>query len=100
MFGSVRLSCGCEVRLLNHIMPNEFIWLHCIQLYLLDLLYLSPNFALMNNTACTSCNVTGNQLMEAGPECGAAFVEPCVERKVRAALGLLDLVAIAAVFFL
>ena len=81
-------------------MPNEFIRLHCIQLYLLDFLYLGPKFPFMNNTAHTSCNVTLNQLKDACPECSAAFVDPSVERKFRAALGHLGLVAMAAVFFL
>ena len=81
-------------------MPNEFIWLHCIQLYLLDFLYLGSTFSIMKNAACKSCNVTGNQLMDACPECGTDLVYPLVERKFRTALGLLGLVAIASVFFL
>ena len=71
-----------------------------MQLYLLDFLYLGTNFPIMKKTACTSCNVTGNQLMDACPECPADFVYPLVERKFHTALGLLGLVAIPSVFFL
>ena len=46
----------------------------------------------MNNIACTSYNVTGNGLKDACPDCSAAFVDLSgVERKFRAALGLLGL---------
>ena len=94
------MSCECDVRLLNHIMPNEFIWLHCIQLYLLDFLYLGSTFPIMNNAACTSFNVTGNQLMGACPECGNSFTNNSLSRKLRVPLGIIGLVALASVIFL
>lgn len=77
-----------------------YIHLHCIQLYLLVFLKLPTNFISMGLNSCNTCNVSGSQLMDHCPECGDPFAYPSIGQKLRATIGIVGILAIAAVLVL
>ena len=77
-----------------------YIHLHCIQLYLLVFLKRPTKFLRMSLNSCNTCNVSGSQLMDHCPECGDAFAYPSIGKKLRATIGIVGILAIAAVLVL
>ena len=50
----------------------------------------------MGNNTCTSCNVSGSQLLDHCPECGDSFAHPSIAQKLRATFGVVGILAVAA----
>jgi hypothetical protein len=54
----------------------------------------------MGNNTCTSCSVSGSQLLDHCPECGDPFAHPSIGQKLRATFGVVGILAVAAALVL
>ena len=66
----------------------QYIRIHCIQLYLLDLLGYAAYLTFMNRTDCNTCEISANQLMDECPSCGAQFEHLSTDARVYGVIAL------------